>query len=334
MLGNRIVKPHCAFNGVPAIDGANSVVLYNGKYYTAKPGHDGYWNDIADSNYNKQPGSNSDYWLEVSPMTHKVWNKSTRYYSGGPIVIKNVNASTGIENAYTEGYQPPIYLNSRSKVDGAGDNGAGVYGGPFWNTIFGEVHLTNSGLMLQKYLHVGTTVYDPSAQFKIYNDNAKTGTYIGELIEGTTAAIHLAMKNNTGKSALIGYVNNGLNSYTENNKLITTQNATGVHPGTDNTLDLGNESQKWKTAYINTIQSVKMNVATGANATIGTGTLSGGTITIPNTAVTASSKIFVTLTNCNSCGALYISTIKAGAFFIVRSSNAGDASSFNWWIIN
>jgi hypothetical protein len=334
MLGNRIVKPHCAFNGVPAIDGANSVVLYNGKHYTAKPGHDGYWNDATDSNYNKQPDINPSYWLQVSPMTNTVWNKSKRYYSGGPIVIKNVNAFSGIENAYTEGFQPPIYLNSRSKVDGAGDNGAGVYGGPFWNTIFGEVHLANSGLMLQKYLHVGTTIYDASAQFKIYNDNAATGTFVGELIEGTTAKIYLAIKNNSGKSALIGYVNNDLNSYTENNKLITTQNVTGVHPGADNTLDMGNASQKWKTAYINTIQSTKINVATGADATIGTGTLSGGTVTISNTAVTAASKIFVTLANCSSCGTIYISTIKAGASFVVRSSNANDASNFNWWIIN
>ena len=78
----------------------------------------------------------------------------------------------------------------------------------------------------------------------------------------------------------------------------------------------------------------KLNIATGLNASVGTGTLSGGTATINTTAVTASSIIQVQLTSCSSCGTLYIGTVTAGTSFVVTSTNGADASTFNYWIIN
>lgn len=78
----------------------------------------------------------------------------------------------------------------------------------------------------------------------------------------------------------------------------------------------------------------KLNIATGLNASVGTGTLSGGTATINTTAVTASSIIQLQLTSCSSCGTLYIGAITAGLQFIVNSTNVADASTFNYWIIN
>lgn len=76
-------------------------------------------------------------------------------------------------------------------------------------------------------------------------------------------------------------------------------------------------------------------VKEGANATMGTGTLSGGTATISTTKVTASSRIFVSdqgggvLAN---IGALYISAVSAGTSFTVSSSNVIDSSNFAWII--
>lgn len=74
----------------------------------------------------------------------------------------------------------------------------------------------------------------------------------------------------------------------------------------------------------------------GSNATMGTGTLSAGTLVVSNTKVTANSRIFLTdegggiLAN---IGALYISARSAGTSFTVSSSNALDTSTFSWIII-
>jgi hypothetical protein len=79
----------------------------------------------------------------------------------------------------------------------------------------------------------------------------------------------------------------------------------------------------------------KLLIATGSNASAGTGTLSGGTVTISTTAVTASSLIFLTDTSGGTnLGTLSVGTITAGTSFVVNSSNALDSSTFNWHLIN
>lgn len=77
-------------------------------------------------------------------------------------------------------------------------------------------------------------------------------------------------------------------------------------------------------------------VKEGTNATMGTGTLSGGTATISTTKVTANSRIFLTdagggvLAN---IGSLYVSARSVGASFTVTSNNALDTSNFYWLIV-
>lgn len=80
----------------------------------------------------------------------------------------------------------------------------------------------------------------------------------------------------------------------------------------------------------------KLNVPTGSNASAGTGTLSGGTVTIPTTAVTANSLIFLTDTasSITNVGALTVSAKSAGVSFTVTSTLALDSSTFNWMIVN
>jgi len=81
----------------------------------------------------------------------------------------------------------------------------------------------------------------------------------------------------------------------------------------------------------------KLNIATGVNASIGTATLAAGTVVVPTTAVTASSKIFVT---CDTVGgtqgilSVPTASIIAGTSFVINSSNAGDVSTVNWWVVN
>jgi hypothetical protein len=78
----------------------------------------------------------------------------------------------------------------------------------------------------------------------------------------------------------------------------------------------------------------KINIATGSNASAGTGTLSSGSATINTTAVTASSLIFITPTSNSSLGTPYISAKTASTSFTVTSTNGSDASTFNWLILN
>ena len=80
----------------------------------------------------------------------------------------------------------------------------------------------------------------------------------------------------------------------------------------------------------------KLNIPTGSNASAGTGTLSGGTVTISTTAVTSNSLIFLTDTasSLTNVGTLSVSSKIANTSFTVTSANALDGSTFNWFIIN
>lgn len=80
----------------------------------------------------------------------------------------------------------------------------------------------------------------------------------------------------------------------------------------------------------------KLSIATGSNASIGvSGALSGGSVTVSTTVVTASSKIFLThATLSGTQGILSVGTITAGTSFVINSSSGTDAGTVNWWIIN
>jgi hypothetical protein len=73
-----------------------------------------------------------------------------------------------------------------------------------------------------------------------------------------------------------------------------------------------------------------LRIKEGTNARMGTAILSGGTITVANTSVTANTRIFVgqhtpgTLAN---VGAPYVSVVTAGTGFTIKSTNASDNST-------
>lgn len=81
----------------------------------------------------------------------------------------------------------------------------------------------------------------------------------------------------------------------------------------------------------------KLSIATGANASVGTATLVGGTVTVSTTAVSASSKIFVTVGTLGTVlvpQAMYVDAIVAGTSFDITSADVTDTSEVNWWIVN
>lgn len=74
----------------------------------------------------------------------------------------------------------------------------------------------------------------------------------------------------------------------------------------------------------------------GSNARVGSGTLSGGTVAISNTSVTANSKVFVVDTSSGSLanvGSLVVVSKTASTGFTVNSTNVLDASTFDYFII-
>jgi hypothetical protein len=80
----------------------------------------------------------------------------------------------------------------------------------------------------------------------------------------------------------------------------------------------------------------KINIATGANASIGTSSaMVAGTITVNTTAVTANSKILLSVATASGTqGFLSVGTIVPGTSFVINSSGATDTSTINYLIIN
>lgn len=264
LLGNMYTKPHCAFNGAGGLTRQNSVVTYGGKNYVAIPGHDGYFGDAADSNYAKRPDTTlGTYWQVVGTMVAAgAWNATTRYYSGGPIAIVNQNAWSNIINSYTEAFQPPIWLNYRSKVDG-GDNGAGVKGGVYETVFSGIKYIFNSSLGLpsindmtqdtiQKYFTISKPAVDYAAPLVVHNDQSRSGSVVVANFETTATSVYLGLKN-PYSTGYIGYNVYAMNFYTEGLGGLRAQlNSSGFIPGDNNTLDIGITSAKWRNGYFGT----------------------------------------------------------------------------------
>lgn len=75
-------------------------------------------------------------------------------------------------------------------------------------------------------------------------------------------------------------------------------------------------------------------VESGGNAVMGQANLVAGTVTVPNTRITATSRIFLTIqTPGGSPGAVYISARSAGVSFDITSTDAGDTSVVGWLIV-
>jgi hypothetical protein len=76
-------------------------------------------------------------------------------------------------------------------------------------------------------------------------------------------------------------------------------------------------------------------VKEGTNAKMGLATLAAGTVVVSTTAVTATSRIFLTAqTTGGTAGALRVSARTAGTSFTITSTSATDTSTVAWMIVN
>jgi hypothetical protein len=77
-----------------------------------------------------------------------------------------------------------------------------------------------------------------------------------------------------------------------------------------------------------------LQVKEGTNARMGLGTLSGGTLVVANTSVTANTRIFLTAQSVGgTAGALAVSARTPATSFTVLSTSGTDTSTFAWLLI-
>jgi hypothetical protein len=77
-----------------------------------------------------------------------------------------------------------------------------------------------------------------------------------------------------------------------------------------------------------------LNIKDGSNKRMGVATLVGGTVTVANTTVTASSRIFTSRqATGGTLGHLSIGTVVASTSFVINSSSATDTSVVAWLLI-
>lgn len=75
-------------------------------------------------------------------------------------------------------------------------------------------------------------------------------------------------------------------------------------------------------------------VKEGSNASMGVASMTGGTVTVSTTKVTANSRIFLTIqTAGGTLGAVYVSARSAGTSFTISSLSVLDTSSVAWLIV-
>lgn len=126
------------------------------------------------------------------------------------------------------------------------------------------------------------------------------------------------------------YENEDIEFYTNNTKRAVFENDGDLGLGVDNPaqkLDVTGNIQ------LNTAGN-KLLIKEGTNASLGVETLVAGTKTVNTTAVTANSRIFVTIQTVGGTpGVLYIGTRVAGTSFDIVSTSGSDTSTVAWWIV-
>ncbi|MEU9048368.1 hypothetical protein AB0D63_43270 [Kitasatospora sp. NPDC048343] len=77
-----------------------------------------------------------------------------------------------------------------------------------------------------------------------------------------------------------------------------------------------------------------LQIKEGSGARMGVATLVAGTVTVANTSVTASTRIFLTAQTSGAApGALRVSTLTAGTSFVITSTSGTDTSVVAWLLI-
>lgn len=231
--------------------------------------------------------------------------------------------------------------NIRSEIGLAGDNDihfktvAGVAGSEVFTDRFiiqttGDSWFINSlgvGTVPTEKLHVAAASVGARILSKIENTNVAGGS------RGTGVQLRAG-----GVDWSVG-TDAGLNG--GNNFFIQDNNA-GYPPriliDTVGNVAIGSDTPGYKLDVVGDIASTAvgkgLRIKEGANAKMGTGILIGGSATVSTTAVTANSRVFLTIqTPGGSVGALYVASRSNGVSFAVSSTSGTDTSTFAWLLV-
>lgn len=282
--------------------------------------------------------NNAQYGLNIYKQNKQTFNNLYIYNNGyfgiylfesannifSNIFLHNNSQATngGYEEIFLEGYSTDsahpssnnVFSGGQIIIDGTNKASYGIAEGTAndGSNTYTNINIPNAGTA-GRYNVLATTsaIISGATGFAVASNAALPGNQMGLDAPFGTAALRLYNPNSGG-----------------NFQFVTPNGTSEFWVGGNEVADFINEGIKINTGF-------KLTIGTGSNASIGTGTLSAGTATISTTAVTASSLVFLTDTsNGANIGTLSVGTITAGTSFVVNSSNALDASTFNWWIVN
>lgn len=109
-------------------------------------------------------------------------------------------------------------------------------------------------------------------------------------------------------------------------------------PALDNLFDLGSAARRWKNLFVVAFSAIGIRVAESpaGSATMGVATLAAGTKTVATTAVTANSRIFITVQSLGTVTdpkAVAVTARNAGQDFTITSADGTDTSVVAWLIV-
>lgn len=187
------------------------------------------------------------------------------------------------------------------------------------------------------------------------NDTTSSNSSLMEIASGDTVtsgnsgaiAMHSGQPDTNGNSGEMDlYTSDASGSGTAGDIQITTGagNTTGgvliqTGPATANAGDIILEAGSGSPAGKVEISGAKIQmdspIAVVGGDRVGTSTLSSGTVTVSNTGVTSSTKVFLTaVKNGAACvGSVYLDSLSAGVNFIVKSTSPTDSCDVNWFLI-
>ncbi len=223
--------------------------------------------------------------------------------------LKTVNSNVGTFGSGTS--IPTLTVNGKGLVTAASGNAVVAPAG----TLTGST--LASGVTSSSLTSVGTL-----GSLALTSTNS-TGTLVITDTGTSGAGIKLAGSGGTNPNKYIRAISGKLSFV---NSAYTTEIAS---------LDDGGTLSLVGSLFLNTAGS-KIYIKSGSNAAAGTATLSGGTATVSTTAISANSQVFLTDQGgtITSLGTLYVSAKTAGTSFVISSSNALDASTVAWMIVD
>lgn len=249
---------------------------------------------------------------------------------------------------------PPVFTNFRFYVDGSGavgtlvcavgnrNSGTGPITATFWSmTDWNDATLFPSNSVVSQVPIYGMWQFpnDPYGSAGWVKDAATTGqpTALSLLHEtSSTPGNNIGVAQEFFHAQADGTIVSGAKIYT------TAPNASTNVQATELFLQVNNGGGLIDHTLLNTNGDLALKkvgggfrVSEGANAKMGQATLGAGTATVATTAVSASSRIFLTCAVVGGTqGILSVGTITASTSFVINSSNGADTSTVNWIIFD